>query len=94
VDVFLLWHVRHAPFADGRPTRHRDAAGELDWDEEAGDDLKVLGVYSTDQNARDRITRARALPGFHEEPDCFLIDQYTVDEDRWAEGFVFVPRDE
>ena len=87
VDVFLLWHVRHARFLDGAPTQHRDQDGELTWDEEAGDDLKILGVYSTEQRAQDRIARARTLPGFRDEPDCFWVDRYTLDEDMWDEGF-------
>jgi hypothetical protein len=91
VDVFLLWHVRHAPFVDRRPTRHRAEEGQLTWDEEDGDDLKILGVYSTEQKARDRIVRARSLPGFRDEPDCFLIDHYAIDQDRWIDGFVSVP---
>jgi hypothetical protein len=33
---------------------------------------------------------ARLLPGFHEEPDCFLIDRYSLDEDLWIDGFVTV----
>lgn len=94
VDVYLLWHVRHAPFLDGRPTEHRGEDGELIWDEEDGDDLKILGAYSTEQKAQDRLVRARELPGFRDEPDCFLVDQYTLDEDRWTEGFVTVPLDE
>jgi hypothetical protein len=94
VDVFLLWHIRHAPFADGRPTRHRDEDGDLDWDEEEGDDLKILGAYSTDEKAKDRMVKARSLPGFHDEQDCFLINHYTLDEDRWTDGFVTIPRAE
>jgi hypothetical protein len=93
VDVFLLWHVRHAPYVDGRPTRHRDENGQLDWDEEEGDDLKILGVYRTEASAEDRVVRARSLPGFRDEPDCFLVDQYTLDQDRWTDGFVTVPRE-
>ena len=92
MDVFLLWHVRHAPFLDGKPTRHRDEAGELDWDEEDGDDLKILGAYSTEQKAQDRILRTRTLPGFRDESDCFHIDRYAIDEDRWRDGFVMEPR--
>jgi hypothetical protein len=60
MDVFLLWHVRHARFLDGTPMQHRDQDGQLSWDEEAGDDLKILGVYSTEQRAQDRIARAPA----------------------------------
>jgi hypothetical protein len=94
VDVYLLWHVRHAPFLDGRPTEHRGEDDELIWDEEDGDDLKILGAYSGEQKAKERLVRARELPGFRDEPDCFLIDPYTLDEDRWNEGFVTVPLDE
>ncbi|MEV6816451.1 hypothetical protein [Micromonospora sp. NPDC051296] len=92
MDVFLLWHVRHAPFVDGRPTAHPGEDGELVWDEEAGDDLKILGVYSSQQKADERVVAARRLPGFRDEPDCFLIDSYVLDEDRWTEGFVTVPQ--
>lgn len=86
MEVFLLWHVRHAPFLDGRPTRHRDEDGALSWDEEDGDDVKLLGVYSTEQKARDRVLRARELPGFQDEPDCFLVDASAVDEESVGRG--------
>lgn len=91
MEVYLLWHVRHASSPDGRRTEHRGEDGELIWDEEDGDDLKILGVYSTEQKAQERLIRARELPGFRDEPDCFLIDPYTLDEDRWTEGFLTVP---
>lgn len=94
VDAFLLWHVRHATSLDGSPTTHRGKDGELVWDEGQGDDLKILGVYSTEQNARERIGRARKLPGFRDEPECFVVESYTLDEDQWTEGFVSVPLDE
>jgi hypothetical protein len=64
VDVFLLWHVRHAPFLEGSPTEHRDGNDELVWDGEDGDSVKLLGVYSTEQSVQERIVRARKLPDF------------------------------
>ncbi|MCZ7423762.1 hypothetical protein O7605_30065 [Verrucosispora sp. WMMA2121] len=82
MEVFLLWHVRHARFVDGSPTKHRGEDGELVWDEEGGDDLKILGVYSSQQKADERMVAARRLPGFRDEPDCFLVDSYPLDEDR------------
>jgi hypothetical protein len=88
-EVFLLRHVRHQPDVDGS-VWHFDADGRLVHDEEEGDDLKILGVYSTEQRALDRIDRARRLPGFAEEPDCFMIDRYVVDQDQWADGFIAV----
>jgi hypothetical protein len=94
VDVYLLWHVRHARWLDGRPATHRDEEGVLIWDEEDGDNLKILGVYSSEARAEDRIQRARELPGFEDEPDCFYVNHYTVDRDEWVEGFVTLPREE
>jgi hypothetical protein len=58
MEVFLLWHVRHARYLDGRPTEHRGQAGELVWDEEEGDDRKILGVYSSRERAAERMDRA------------------------------------
>jgi hypothetical protein len=92
MEVFLLWHVRHARNLDGSPTAHRGEDGELIWDEEDGDDLKILGAYSTEQRAEERIERARWLPGFRDEPDCFHLDRYVLDEDRWTDGFVTIAR--
>jgi hypothetical protein len=87
VDVFLLWHIRHAKNVDGS-AEHVDENGRLHWDEEEGDDVKLLGVYSTDSLARDRIERSKSTPGFADEPDCFVVSRYVVDKDTWAEGFV------
>lgn len=86
MDVFLLWHVHHAG------PDHRDSDGELSWDEADGDDVKILGVYSSEERARERIARARKLPGFSDEPECFLIAASVVDDDQWTEGFLTVPQ--
>jgi hypothetical protein len=51
------------------------------------DDAKLLGVYSSRAKAEARITSARLLPGFADEPECFTIDEYTIDQDEWVEGF-------
>ncbi|MFF8931687.1 hypothetical protein ACF1AO_30985 [Streptomyces longwoodensis] len=88
MKVFLLWHVGHQneAGADGA-TVHVD--GEAVYvDEQDGDDVKLLGVYSTLSKAEERMRRARLLPGFRDEPDCFIVDQHELDQDEWAEGFV------
>jgi hypothetical protein len=51
-------------------------------------DVYFLGVYSTEARAQDRMRRARTLPGFAAEPGCFIVAEYTLDEDHWTEGFV------
>jgi hypothetical protein len=92
VEVFLLIHIRHARNLDGS-VDHVGEDGELVWDEEDGDDIKTLGVYSSERAAHARIERARSLPGFASEPDCFLITRYVLDEDDWTEGFITMPRE-
>lgn len=92
MDVYLVHHIHHAAFLDGRPTQHRDESGELIWDQQDGDDLKVLGIFSSEAAADRVIERAREQPGFRDEPDCFLVTPYTVDEsDQWVDGFVSEP---
>jgi hypothetical protein len=41
-----------------------------------------------------RSTKPAKLAGFQEEPDCFIIDKYTLDEDNWADGLVSISDDE
>ena len=46
-------------------------------DEQAGDDIKVLGVYTSEAAAEARIAEAQFLPGFRDECQCFQITSYT-----------------
>ena len=87
-DVFLLWHVSHALRSESAAVEHLDEHGTPLCDERAGDDVKLLGVYSSSDQARARITTARLLPGFREEPDCFQVAAYSLNRDEWRAGFV------
>lgn len=89
MDVQLLRHVRHARNLDGSEVEHRDASGDVAIDEDF-DDVKVLGIYSSPEAAANAISRARSRPGFADEPDCFVIDAYALDEDGWTDGFVTI----
>ncbi|MFF1547075.1 hypothetical protein [Streptomyces sp. NPDC058291] len=86
--VHLLWHVAHHNEAgENGAALHRD--GEtVHLDEQDGDDVKLLGVYSTPERAEERMRRARLLPGFADEPDCFVVDAHTLDEDEWTGGYL------
>jgi hypothetical protein len=53
---------------------------------------KLLGVFSSLENARATQVRAVAQPGFREWPDCFEITECAVDQEEWIEGFATVPR--
>ena len=54
------------------------------------DDFKLIGVYSSKENAEKAKQRTKLLPGFINSPDSFLIDKHKLDEDHWTEGFVTV----
>ena len=65
------------------------------------EDVKIIGIYSSEENAIDAINRLKTQPGFKDSPeiinpltdnktDGFYIDKYKVDEDNWIEGFVTV----
>jgi hypothetical protein len=86
----MLFHISHA-LRDEEPLRHLDEEGDPLCDEQAGDDVKIMGVYSSAAAAQARIESARTLPGFKDEPGCFQVSRYTLDKDEWAEGFVIVP---
>jgi hypothetical protein len=63
-----------------------------DLDEEI--DVKLLGVYSSEERAAAARAQAKTLPGFRENLAGFHIDGYEVDRDHWTSGFVTVYRGE
>ncbi|MFI7469189.1 hypothetical protein [Nonomuraea sp. NPDC049646] len=85
--VYILWHVHHvARDEHGHVVHFRD--GDFSAQEDQGDDVKLLGVYSSEERARRRVAEARALPGFRDEPDCFWYGEVELDADAWTDGFV------
>lgn len=50
-------------------------------------DDKLVGVFESETKAKDAIQTTLNLPGFKDNPDGFLVDQYEIDEIQWAEGF-------
>lgn len=59
-------------------------------DEPEAEDVKLLGVYSSESNAKLAIERYYKLEGFCNYPiDYFSIDKFKIDIDSsWIEGFV------
>jgi hypothetical protein len=45
-------------------------------------------VYSSDSLANAGVARAQLLEGSRDEPDCFIVSEYAVDEDKWTDGFI------
>jgi hypothetical protein len=87
MNAHVLWHIHHFELPAG--ISHREEDGQVvNLDE--NEDRKVIGVYSSKQLAGQAIERARLLDGFRDEPDCFIVAEYKVDEDKWTDGFVTV----
>lgn len=65
------------------------------------EDIKMIGVYTTEALALAAIDRLQLQPGFQDypriveatadaDPNGFQVCEYRLDEDHWTEGFVTV----
>ena len=61
--------------------------------EYGGEDVKLIGVYSTRETAEAAVERSSRLPGFSDASGGFYIDEYRLDRDHWVEGYVTVSED-
>jgi hypothetical protein len=59
--------------------------------EDGAEDVKFIGVYSSREKADAAAARLSRLPGFSDAPDGFHVDEYRIDQDHWAQGYVAVP---
>lgn len=51
------------------------------------EDVKTIGIYSTEQHAGSAVERVREKPSFREPDGEFNIGPYVLDQDYWADGF-------
>lgn len=51
------------------------------------EEVKVIGIYSSEQLAAAAIEQLMTQPGFRDWPDCFTVAPYEVDRTWWVEGF-------
>jgi hypothetical protein len=49
---------------------------------------KLIGVYSSVEEAEAAKTRKLLFVGFREAPEGFLISPYEVNRDAWSEGYI------
>jgi hypothetical protein len=58
--------------------------------EETGDtdQSKLLGVFSSEDEAAKWRDEAKSLPGFSSEPAGFLISRCALDRREWTTGFL------
>ena len=50
------------------------------------EDVILIGVYSTEDQAKAAIQRVLGEPGFCDAPNGFHMDAYELDKDHWTEG--------
>ena len=51
------------------------------------EDIELIGVYATADDAEWARQRAVTQPGFRDAPDGFEVERYTVGQDQWTEGY-------
>lgn len=56
--------------------------------DDGGEDVKLVGVYSSRETAAAAVRRLSRQPGFADAPDGFHVEEYGVDQDQWAGGYV------
>ncbi len=56
--------------------------------EDNDEDVKMIGVYSTQETTEQAVERMVLQPGFKDAPEGFCIDRYPLDQDQWPEGYV------
>jgi hypothetical protein len=56
--------------------------------ESGEENVKTIGIYSSEESAKQAIIRLSTQPGFNNNVKGFSIDCYELDQDNWTEGFI------
>jgi len=54
------------------------------------EEIKLIGAFSTEDEAKKIVNKYQKLLGFKDYPDNFFINKYQVDIAEWSEGFITV----
>jgi hypothetical protein len=60
----------------------------LDSNLEGGEDVKLIGVYSTEEMANKALSRFLNIEGFKHHREGFDISEYRLNQDHWVDGFI------
>ncbi len=55
--------------------------------ENGHEDVKLIGVFSTREKAESALAKVKDMPGFKELPQGFSLDEHTLDQLGWVEGY-------
>ena len=58
--------------------------------EDGHEDLKLIGIFSSEESAVRAKKSLLNQPGFRDLPDGFSIDPHTVDDIGWRKGFATI----
>jgi hypothetical protein len=62
----------------------------LEHERELGDEVyetKIIGIFSSEQKAKDAVERLKVEKGFENYPDGFEVYPFELDDTQWNEGF-------
>jgi hypothetical protein len=51
-------------------------------------EVKLIGVYSTQEKAEEAVDRYKEIPGFKNYLNGFHIGKHEINKDNWNEGFI------
>jgi RimJ/RimL family protein N-acetyltransferase len=51
------------------------------------DDSKLIGVYASEEAAKQAQVRVGGQPGFQQHPEGFEVVGYELGKDHWEEGY-------
>ena len=57
------------------------------------ENIKMIGVYSTEKRAQEAVERLTLQPGFSRCQEGFEVIPYPLDKDHWVEGFITIEGD-
>jgi hypothetical protein len=52
------------------------------------EEVKMIGVYESAEEAEEAAARLRGMPGFRDRPRGFQVERYPLNVDHWTEGFL------
>lgn len=78
MSVYTVFHTEHKG-------KHFDEDGDVSI--YGKNTQRFLGAYASQDAAAEAVERMKLLPGFRDEPNCFVIDEEELDEVGWKSGF-------
>jgi len=55
--------------------------------EDGHDNIRIIGIFSSERKAREAIRRVWNKPGFRDRKRAFNVSRYVLDLQHWTEGY-------